>query len=137
MLQSQGESSSHVDADARSSECKQSVNLSHNIAGNERSVQKQEGSSRPSGNGKAPVADFGFGDWNEKDAVEDEEDYSGDGYGEESEDEGISDELAAILQLKSKWLESLVQKKREEMGVLQDRYLSQRGYAKRRGAGRR
>lgn len=137
MQQSQGESSSHVDAVARSWECEQSVKISQNIAGSERSMQKSEGSSRPSRNRKAPVEDFDYRDWNEEDIVDDEEDYSGDDYGKESEDEGISDELAAILELKGKWLETVVQRKREEMGVLQDRYLSQRGYVKRRGAGRR
>ena len=137
MLQSQGESPPNVDADARGSECRQSIKLSHNIAGNARHMQKQGGSSRPSRNGKALVADFDYRDWISKDAVDDEEDYSGDDYGEESEDEGISDELAAVLEMKGKWLETFVQKKREEMGVLQDRYLSQRGYFKRRGAGRR
>lgn len=137
MLQSQGESPPNVDADARGSECRQSFKLSHNIAGNARRMQKQGGSSRPSANGKAFVTDFNYRDWIEKDAVDDEEDYSGDDYGKEFEDEGISDELAAVLELKGKWLETFVQKKREEMGVLQDRYLSQRGYFKRRGAGRR
>lgn len=137
MLQSQGGSPPNVDADARGSGSRQSFKLSHNIAGNARRMRKQGRSSRPSGNGKALVADFEYRDCVEKDAVDDEEDYSDDDYGEESEDEGISDELAAVLELKGKWLEALVQKKREEMGVLQDRYLSQRGYFKRRGAGRR
>lgn len=136
MLQSQGESSPNVDADARSSKCKQSIKLSLNIAGNERRMQKQEGPSRSSGNGKALIADFDYEGWNEGDAVDDAEDYTSDDYGEESEDEDISDELAAMLELKGKWLEAFVQKKREEMGVLQDRYLSQRGYVNHRGASR-
>lgn len=100
-------------------------------------MQKQEGSSRPSGNEKALVADFDYGGCNEEDAVDDEEDYSGDDYGVETGNEEISDELAMVLELQGKWLEAFVHKKREEMGVLQDRYLSQRGYVKRRGAGRR
>lgn len=100
-------------------------------------MRKQGISSRSIGNGKAFEADFNHRDKVEKDAVDNEEDYSGDGYEEESEDEGISDELAAVLELKGKRLEALVKKRREEMGELQDRYLSQRGSCKRRGAGRR
>lgn len=72
-------------------------------------MQKQGGSSRPSANGKVLVAEFDYRDWIEKDAVDNEEDYSGRDYGEESEDEGISDELAAVLELKGKWLETFLQ----------------------------
>lgn len=113
-----------------------SIKLSHSITDNERSTQRQEGSSRPSGNCGAPV-DCNSGDWNEEDIVDDEEDYSGDDYGEESRDEDISDEMAAILELKEEKLKAYLQKKREEVGALQDRILTQRGYVKRRGAGRR
>lgn len=137
MLQSQEVSPPIADVHARSSRCRQSYKLSHNMAGNARRMRKQGISSRPVGNGKAFVADFDHRDWVETDAIEDEGDYSGDNYGEESEDEGISDELAAVLELKGKRLEALVRKRREEMGELQDRYLTQRGYFKRRGAGRR
>lgn len=136
MLQSQEVSPPIADVHSRGSRCRQSYKLSHNMAGNARRMRKQGISSRPVGHGKALVAYFDHRDWVETDAVEDEEDYSGDDYGEESEDEGISDELAA-LELKGKKLEALVKKRREEMGELQDRYLSQRGYFKRRGAGRR
>lgn len=137
MLQSQGGSPPNFNGDARGSGCREIFRLSHNIAGNASRMRKQGRSSRPSGNGKELVADSDYRDWVEKEAVDDEEDYSDDDYGEESVDEGISDQLAAVLELKGKRLEALVQKEREEMGVLQDRYLSQRGYFKRRGAGRR
>lgn len=83
----------------------------------------QEGSSRPSEN--------------EEDAVDDEEDYSGDDYGEQSEGENISDEMAEMLEWREKKLRAFIQKKREEVSALQDRILSQRGYVKRRGTGRR
>lgn len=100
-------------------------------------MRKQGTSSRSLGNGKALVADFDHQHRVEKDVADSEEDFSRDGYGEESEDEGISDEYAAVLDLKRKRLEALVKNGREEKGELQDRYLSQRGYIKRRGAGRR
>lgn len=99
-------------------------------------MERQEGSSRPSGNGEAP-ADCNYGDWNEKDKVDDEEDYSGDDYGEESGDKGISEEMAEIFESRGEKLKAFIEKKREEVGALQDRILSQRGYVKRRDTGRR
>ena len=97
-------------------------------------MERQEGSSRPSGNGEAPGD---CSDLNEKDAVDDEEDYSGDDYGEDPVDEGTSEEMAELFESRGKKLKAFIEKKREEVGALQDRILSQRGYVKRRGAGRR
>lgn len=99
-------------------------------------MERQEGFSRPSGNGEAP-ADCNYGGWSEKDEVDDEEDYSGDDYGEESGDKGISEEMAEIFESRGEKLKAFIEKKREEVGALQDRILSQRGYVKRRGTGRR
>lgn len=100
-------------------------------------MQRQKESSRPSGNGGALIVDSNCGDWDEEDAVDHEENYSGDDYGEEVEDEEISDALAEMLELKGERLEAFVQKKQEEVSMLQDRYLSRLGYVKRRGASRR
>lgn len=99
-------------------------------------MEGQEGFSRPSGNGEAP-GDYNCGDLNEKNAVVDEEDYSGNDYGEDPVDEGISQEMAEIFESRGKRLKAFIEQKREEVGALQDRILSQRGYVKRRGAGRR
>lgn len=98
-------------------------------------MERQEGSSRPLANGEAP-GDCKSGDWNEEDAVDDEEDYSGDDYGEKS-GEHISEKMAEIFESRGKELRAFIEKKREEVGALQDRILSQRGYVKRRGTGRR
>lgn len=85
-------------------------------------MQRQEGSSNLSGNGK--------------NAVKDEEDYSGDDDGEQTKGEGTLGEMTEMLGWREKKLEAFVQKKREEVGALQDHILTQRGYVKRRGAGR-